>query len=158
MKTSILVFLALLFCLIMPAHAQDLAGRASVIDGDTLEIHGTRIRLSGVDAPESHQTCTDTQGQPWLCGQKAALALSDLIGEKTVHCVPESKDRYGRTIAACEVAGQDLGQWLVSHGWAVAYRRYSVRYIPDEETARAQHLGIWAGSFVMPWDFRHKKK
>lgn len=142
------------------AHATEhsIIGRASVIDGDTIEIHGTRIRLSGVDAPESHQTCTDTQGQPWLCGQKAALALSDLIGEKTVRCIPASKDRYGRTLATCDLKGQDLGAWLVSNGWAVAYRHYSEFYVPEEEAAKKDKLGIWNGTFTMPWDYRHQKK
>lgn len=155
-------FLALAFFISLTTTAQaasdDITGRASVIDGDTLEIHGQRIRLQGVDAPESSQTCADPDDEPWRCGQKAALALSDLIGQRPVHCVSSTKDRYGRTIAACDLDGQDLGKWLVANGWAVAYRRYSDRYISDEEEARANLRGIWAGTFTLPEDYRHSKK
>lgn len=160
MIRAIFLAIALIFSLTTTAQAasNDITGRASVIDGDTLDIHGQRIRLEGVDAPESSQTCADPEGEPWRCGQKAALALSDLIGQKPVRCVPSTKDRYGRTIATCDLDGEDLGKWLVANGWAVAYRHYSDRYIPDEEEAKAKRRGIWAGSFTMPWDYRHAKK
>ena len=72
----------------------EIAGRASVIDGDTIEIRGERIRLHGIDTPESSQLC-DLDGQPYRCGQQAALALADKIGEKTVRCAEKDVDRYG---------------------------------------------------------------
>ena len=140
------------------AAETSITGRASVIDGDTIEIHGTRIRLQGVDAPESAQTCTTPEGRPWPCGQRAALALADHLGQSTVHCVPSTKDRYGRTIATCDLDGEDLGHWLVSNGLAVAYRHYSEAYVPQEEAAKKDKLGIWNGTFTMPWDYRHQKK
>src|SRR5690606_21181125 len=73
-----------------------IVGRSSVIDADTLEIRGQRIRLEGVDAPESSQKCT-IAGQEWACGQKAALALSDWLADRTVSCAPTGQDRYKRT-------------------------------------------------------------
>ena len=134
--------------------ASDLAGRASVIDGDTLEIRGTRVRLIGIDAPESRQSCQDASGQPWRCGQRAALALADKIGSAPVTCEGDELDRYGRLLAVCQARGEDLGAWLVSEGLALAYRRYSEVYIGQEDAARAARRGVWAGIFVPPWDWR----
>jgi endonuclease YncB( thermonuclease family) len=131
-----------------------LVGRASIIDGDTLEIHGERVRVIGIDAPESEQTCLDAAGQSWRCGQRAALALADRIGAATVTCEGNERDRYGRLLAVCEARGEDLGAWLVSEGLALAYRRYSAAYIGQEDAARAAGRGIWGGSFVPPWDWR----
>lgn len=129
------------------------AGRSSVVDADTLEIHGTRIRLEGVDAPESSQRC-GAAGQEWACGQQAALALSDWIGDKPVSCRVNGSDRYQRKLARCTMDGQDMQAWLVSNGWAMAYRRYSTDYVAAEEVAQAAKLGLWRGEFVMPWDWR----
>jgi len=128
-------------------------GTSSVLDADTLEIHGTRIRLEGVDAPESSQRC-GTLGQEWACGQHAALALSDWIGDKTVSCEVNGSDRYQRKLARCTVDGQDMQVWLVSNGWAMAYRAYSTDYVAAEEVAQAAKLGLWRGEFVMPWNWR----
>lgn len=135
--------------------ASPLTGVASIVDGDTIEIHGQRIRLHGIDAPESRQLCT-INGKPYRCGQKAALALSDFIGRRTVSCEQRDTDRYGRVVAVCSVAGKDLGAWMVSHGHALAYRKYSLDYVPAEETAAAAKAGIWAGEFEAPWDWRKK--
>src|SRR5262245_53106307 len=99
----------------IPALAQTSAapivGRASVIDGDTIEIHGERIRLHGIDAPESTQPCTGADGRAWRCGQRAALALSDRIGAHTVSCDPRDRDRYGRIVAVCSAGGVVLNAW-----------------------------------------------
>jgi len=96
--------------------------RSSVVDGDTLDIHGQRIRILDIDAPESRQLCTQQDGKQWRCGQKPALALSDWIGQQTVSCETTKKDKYRRWLARCTVGGQDLGAWLASNGWAVPYR------------------------------------
>lgn len=134
--------------------AETLAGRASVIDGDTIELHGQRIRLHGIDAPEGGQTCETAAGKPWRCGTAAARALDGLTFGKTIVCAPQDIDRYGRIVATCEVAGLDLGGELVEQGLAVAYRSYSRAYVPAEGRARASKRGMWAGRFEMPWDWR----
>jgi endonuclease YncB( thermonuclease family) len=147
---------ALLFALLIaaPATAGDITGIASVTDGDSLEIRGIRIRLHGIDAPESRQLCTQPSGQTWRCGQRAALALADRIGRRTVSCLALDVDRYSRAIAVCQQGGQDLSRWMVREGWAVAYRRYSHDYVLDEIDAQRAGRNIWSGSFVMPWDWR----
>lgn len=132
----------------------DLVGIASVIDGDTIEIHGQRIRLEGIDAPESGQTCTRAGGQSWRCGQAAAVALSEHIGRAVIRCEPSGADHYGRTLAACFKDAEDLNRWLVSVGLAVAYRRYSLAYVGAEEEAHRGRLGVWSGEFDMPWIWR----
>ena len=146
---------SLLIALPLPANAQaPVTGTASVIDGDTIEIHGTRIRLHGIDAPESRQECRRPEGATWRCGQQAALALSNHIGRRPVTCKPLDRDRYGRVIATCSLSSGEINRWMVANGWAVSYRRYSLDYVADEDKARTAHLGIWAGPFEMPWDWR----
>jgi endonuclease YncB( thermonuclease family) len=141
------------------APAQDrIIGVASVIDGDTIEIHGQRIRLYGIDAPESSQLCTRRSGEAWRCGQKASFALADRIGRATISCQPRDQDRYGRVLAVCFKGGEDLNRWMVLNGWAVAYRRYSVDYVADEEAARRTQTNIWSGSFIMPEDWRVQQR
>lgn len=144
--------------LLSTGAAADIAGTASVIDGDTLEIHGQRIRLHGIDAPESAQTCRTANGKAWRCGQQAALALSDRIGRRPVTCREKDKDRYGRIVAVCSAGGEDLNGWLVSQGWALAYRQYATDYVGQEASAQAARAGIWQGEFVTPWDWRRGKR
>lgn len=147
----------LIICLLFAAlsvAAQAITGVASVTDGDSLEIQGMRIRLHGIDAPESRQLCTRPSGQSWRCGQQAALTLSDRIGRRGVNCEPRDIDRYGRTIAVCSQDGVDLNAWMVHEGWAVAYRQYSQDYVSAETEAQGAGRNVWSGSFVMPWDWR----
>ena len=139
------------------ASAEAIVGRASVIDGDTLEIHGTRIRLHGIDAPESGQLCS-VKGTKSRCGQLAALALADKIGNHTVSCEPRDRDRYNRVVAVCRADGEDLNAWMVSEGWAMAYRHYSTDYVQQEENAATSKIGIWQGDFVAPWVWRRGKR
>jgi endonuclease YncB( thermonuclease family) len=133
--------------------AEAIVGRASVIDGDTLEIHGARIRLYGIDAPERGQSCT-VQGKSSRCGQLAALALSDKIGTRPIACDPRDRDRYNRIVAVCRSDGEDINAWMVAQGWALAYRQYSTDYVKHEQRASASKLGIWQGEFVAPWEWR----
>jgi len=132
-------------------------GVASVIDGDTIEIHEQRIRLYGIDAPEASQPC-DLGGKPWRCGQASANALGDYIGRRTVTCEPRARDRYRRLVAACSVGGASISAWMVREGWAVAYRRYSQDFVADEATARAAKRGIWRSTFIVPWEWRAQRR
>ena len=139
----------------VPAKAGPLVGVATVIDGDTLEIHGQRIRLHGIDAPESGQTCEDAQAGTYRCGAKAALALADRLGRSPVTCTARDTDRYGRVVAVCRQGdGTDINRWMVEVGYALAYRRYSTDYVAAENVARAARIGFWQGAFVPPWDWR----
>ena len=135
-----------------PVHA-DVSGPARVVDGDTIEVSGSRIRLHGIDAPESGQLCC-AGGRAWQCGQQATGALKDRIDGRSVDCEERDRDRYGRIVALCRAGGSDLGAWLVAHGWALAYHRYSVAYVSDEASAKASRRGLWRGAFVAPWDWR----
>lgn len=131
-----------------------ISGFATVIDGDTIEIHGQRVRLWGIDAIESGQLC-QLDGKPWRCGQDAALGLDARLQNQVVSCRPLNQDRYGRIVAKCAVQGRDLGSWLVSEGIALDYTYYSSgAYKSEQASAQAEMLGIWRGSFEMPWEWR----
>ena len=145
-------FLLSIFVLPVSAHA-DVSGPARVIDGDTIEVNGSRVRLHGIDAPESEQLCC-AGGTAWQCGQHATRALTDRVDGRVVDCEERDLDRYGRIVALCRAGGSDLGAWLVAHGWALAYRRYSDAYVSDEASAEASRRGLWRGAFVEPWDWR----
>lgn len=131
-----------------------IAGDARVIDGDTLAIGGTRIRLAGIDAPELGQLCG-----PVHCGLAAKRHLSEIIGADTVTCVASGLDRYGRTLARCSTSRvRDLGEMMTATGYAMAYRRYSTAYVDAEDAAKAEHLGLWRWSFGNPEDWRRGKR
>jgi endonuclease YncB( thermonuclease family) len=146
---------ALILGSIPVALAGDLTGQASVIDGDTLEIHGTRIRLWGVDAPESSQLCRGDDSLPYRCGAKAANDLDAFIARRPVSCLSVTLDQYGRTVVLCSVGGIDLGEWLVRSGLALDWPQYSRRRY-DAVQREAEHAGrgMWAGSYVEPWLYR----
>jgi endonuclease YncB( thermonuclease family) len=130
-----------------------ISGTAKVTDGDTIKISGTKIRIHGIDAPEGKQTCK-LPDKIIRCGAIATDAMKKLVKGITVTCQQTDTDRYGRTIAICRANGVDIGQRLVQTGWAIAYRRYSTRYVVDEDAARAGKLGMWKGEFVKPWEWR----
>ncbi|ALN75648.1 hypothetical protein M673_23175 (plasmid) [Aureimonas sp. AU20] len=136
-------------------------GRATVVDGDTLAIEGTkaRIRLYGMDAPESSQTCDDAAGKRYLCGGRAAQYLADLIGRSgRVTCFEEDRDRYGRIVAECATLGNVvLNAAMVKAGWAIEYKQYSDgRYSQEEAEAKAAKRGIWVGQFIEPSRWRNQ--
>lgn len=133
--------------------AREVSGPAQVIDGDTLDVAGVRVRLHGVDAPETAQGCL-ADGETWACGREATRALLRRIDGRPVTCEARDVDQYGRMVAVCRRDGQDVNAWLVAEGWALAYRRYSADYVDEEASARTAHRGMWRGEFVVPWDWR----
>lgn len=139
-----------------PGFANSIAGQASVIDGDTIEIHGERIRLVSIDAPEARQPCFDRQGRAWRCGQQAALALSDFIAFRPVTCLSEGRDRYRRILGDCAVAGTSLSAWMIENGWAVPYYDRNHLHAAAADRAEAAQRGIWSGKFEMPSDWRRR--
>ena len=143
--------LLMLLLLSSRAFANDFVGQASVIDGDTLEIHGTRIRLWGVDAPESSQLCRGADSNLYRCGANAANDLDTFIARRPVNCTRISEDQYGRSVATCSVGGTELGEWLVRNGLALDWPQYSKgRYVAAERDADRSGRGMWAGSYVEP--------
>ena len=121
--------------------------------GDTINLNNKVIRFSGIDAPELKQTCL-LGDQKVSCGLSAKIILIEKIGNVTPKCVSEGKDVYARTLAECFVNGESLSKFLVRSGYAFAYRKYSTKFIKDEEFAKANKLGMWAMTFQYPWDFR----
>lgn len=147
-----------------PPEPPAIVGRASVIDGDTIEIRGQRIRLWGIDAPESRQTCTRV-GETYRCGQEAANALADLLQASTVTCQPQGRpDRYRRVVARCSITriiGRDVrdridaAEHMVEQGHALDYPRYSRgAYATWQAEAQRDRRGMWAGEFQRPWEWR----
>ncbi|MCY4589829.1 MAG: thermonuclease family protein [Alphaproteobacteria bacterium] len=130
------------------------------IDGDTLTLKGVMVRLQGIDAPESGQSCRNAQNRPYPCGAVATAALKLMLASGGVRCDFEPKPgRYGRKIGYCYASdGTDINRWMVRQGFAVAYREYSKRYIKAEEAARKAKTGLWQGAFVLPWKWRRGKR
>lgn len=135
------------------ALAASFAGPAHVVDGDTLDLSGVRVRLFGIDAPESRQRC-DPAGRDWACGIWASRKMAALIGAAEVACVARDRDRYGRVVAICSVSGRDLGRAMVRAGAARAYLRYSRDYLPDENLAKSEARGLWSGPAQSPEAWR----
>jgi len=129
------------------------ADNLKIVDGDTIVLNGEKIRFSGIDTPELKQTCIQDD-QKINCGMHAKLLLVKKIGNNTPKCISEGKDVYKRTLAECFINGESLSSFLVRSGYAFAYRKYSKKFIKDEEFAKANNLGMWAMSFQYPWDFR----
>ena len=124
-----------------------------VVDGDTIVLNGEKIRFSGIDTPELKQTCMNGD-EKVLCGKTAKMLLIKKIGSKTPKCISEGKDIYKRTLAECFINGESLSAFLVRSGYAFAYRKYSDKFIKDEEFAKKNKFGMWAMTFQYPWDFR----
>ena len=124
-----------------------------ITDGDTIKINGEKIRFSGIDTPELNQSCVK-KGVKNSCGLNAKQILIDKILDNKVKCIKEGKDRYKRILAECFVNNESLSRYLVRSGYAFAYRKYSKKFIIDEDYARSNKLGMWSMEFEYPWDFR----
>ena len=129
------------------------ADQLTVTDGDTIRIGEERIRFSGIDAPELKQTCL-YQEIEFNCGEFSKNLLIEKITNQEVSCIREIKDQYGRTLAECFVGKESLSSYLVREGYAFAYRKYSDKFILDEEYAQSKGKGMWNMDFIFPWDFR----
>lgn len=148
----------------LPAQTP-LIGQAEAVDGDTIRLGGVRVRLWGIDAPEAHQTCLDASGRPWACGEAATAALRKMLADGGgVECEAVDRDRYGREVARCWtlcpktwpcITHRDLSSRMVALGLAVEWPKYSHgAYQDQQQAAKAEHLGIWAGTFTEPAEWR----
>lgn len=147
---------------VVPAPgAAVVAGATRVVDGDTLVVSGTRIRLYGIDAPETKQVCTRPDGSAWTCGVSAGDALRAKVAQAggNVHCVVLNKDRYGRDVALCDAGGDDIATWMVERGWALAYKAYGgSAFAKPEAVARNAKAGVWASELTPPWEWRAQQR
>jgi endonuclease YncB( thermonuclease family) len=138
-----------------PQVRREIVGKAWVIDGDTIDVARVRIRLLGIDAPESDQTCTDPEGKRWYCGHAATHVLIRHLAGHRLRCGAVGFDKYHRTLAVCALPdGADVNAWLVREGWAVAYGHYRA----EEAQARAAKRGIWTSSFIQPAQWRRQHR
>ena len=144
-SVSLLIF----FLIFNQVKSQDLR----VVDGDTIDLNGEKIRFTGIDTPELKQTCIK-EGVIDPCGVIAKEILIEKISGHKVECVSEGKDQYKRTLAECFVNGESLSIYLVRSGYAFAYRRYSKKFVKDEDYAKANQIGMWAMKFDYPWEYR----
>ena len=152
-KATLVISISLLISLIAYSHTN--AQNVQITDGDTIKINGEKIRFSGIDTPEMKQTCIENEiVNP--CGVTAKNILMDKISNNEVVCISEGKDRYKRTLAECFVNDESLSSYLVRSGYAFAYRRYSKKFIADEEYAKSNKIGMWSMKFDYPWDWRKK--
>ncbi len=157
-----LIFFLLSYNDIKSDEVKIISGIAKVTDGDTIRIEGKKIRFFGIDAPEKKQQCK----KPWLsisfisfskdypCGQISTDKLKRKINNKLLICKWSNKDRYKRYIAECFKDKTNINAWIVRNGYAVAYRKYSKKFVSQEIFAKKEKLGLWSGTFMMPWDYR----
>ena len=160
--STCLIFLSLTNIDVVSQEIKLISGVAKVIDGDTIRIEKKKIRLFGIDAPEKKQKCR----KPWLtilfltfnkdypCGQISTLKLKQKINDKFVTCKSTNLDRYKRLIAECFKNKININKWMVRNGYAVAYKKYSKKYSASENIAKKDKLGLWIGTFQMPWEWR----
>tara|TARA_B100000579_G_scaffold162760_1_gene132194 strand:+ start:155 stop:616 length:462 start_codon:yes stop_codon:yes gene_type:complete len=149
MKQITLIIILIIFSLNTKVQADNI----KIIDGDTIIINKEKIRFSGIDTPELKQTC-QKNNKIYYCGIKAKRILIRKIGKNIPKCIKEGKDIYKRTLAECFINGESLSAFLVRSGYAFAYRKYSKKFISDEEFAKANNLGMWSMKFQYPWEYR----
>ena len=149
LKFSIIYLIFSLFLLVSNLFAS----HVNVVDGDTIKLGDVKIRFSGIDAPEINQTCVASEGKV-ACGKISRDILITKVTNNKISCIDEGKDFYGRVLGECFVNGESLSRYLVREGFAFAYRKYSDKFISDEEYAKSNRLGMWSMKFQYPWDYR----
>ena len=168
-KLIILIIISIIFFIltyidVRSENINKITGFAKVIDGDTIKINSKKIRLYGIDAPEKKQKCKKIYltisfmsfTKDYMCGEVSTQKLIKKINKQKLNCNILDVDRYKRLIGECFKRNINLNSWMVSNGYAVAYRKYSKKYVSDEINAKNKKLGIWQGEFEMPWDYRRK--
>lgn len=158
------IFFILTYNDVRSENINKISGFAKVVDGDTIKINSKKIRLYGIDAPEKKQKCKKTYltisfmsfTKDYMCGEVSTQKLIKKINNQKLNCNIIDVDRYKRLIGECFKRNINLNSWMVSNGYAVAYRKYSKKYVSDEINAKHNKLGIWQGKFEMPWDYRRK--
>ena len=150
-------FLVLIINTLSFSKVLNASSSLKIIDGDTIILNSEKIRFYGIDTPEIKQTCTDNYGHTYLCGVKAKLELEKIIGSRKVSCIKKTKDRYKRSISICYVDKNDINSLMVKRGWALAYRKYSKKYLKDEAIAKLNNAGMWSGKFITLWKWRRMK-
>ncbi len=141
MVRALTIALALAATLPCAAQAEVIAGNAAAIDGDSLIVAGTKVRLFGIDAPELNQNC-QRDGETWACGKAAKEQLAALIVGTQVDCKRVSTDSYGRAVSTCQAGSEDLNRVMVENGLATAYREYSLAYEGEDAQAKSKGLGM----------------
>ena len=150
------IFLISIFLLVFLLTINDIKSQElKIVDGDTIRLDGEKIRFTGIDTPELKQTCVKN-GNKNFCGVTAREILIEKIADNKVECISKGKDQYKRTLAECFVNNESLSSYLVRSGYAFAYRRYSKKFIVDEDYAKEKQAGMWAMKFEYPWDYRKK--
>ena len=168
-KLIILIIISIIFFIltyidVRSENINKISGFAKVVDGDTIKINSKKIRLYGIDAPEKKQKCKKTYltisfmsfTKDYMCGEVSTQKLIKKINKQKLNCNILDVDRYKRLIGECFMRNINLNSWMVSNGYAVAYTKYSKKYVSDEINAKNNKLGIWQGKFEMPWDYRRK--
>ena len=158
------IFFILTYNDVRSENINKISGFAKVVDGDTIKINSKKIRLYGIDAPEKKQKCKKTYltisfmsfTKDYMCGEVSTEKLIKKINKQKLNCNILDVDRYKRLIGECFKRNINLNSWMVSNGYAVAYTKYSKKYVSDEINAKNNKLGIWQGKFEMPWYYRRK--
>ena len=163
-KKILYSFVLLILCFNFPSFGSELiSGMAKIIDGDTIKVGEKKIRLYGIDSPEKGQNCKKLYfsflifnfQKDYKCGEKSTLVLMKKLKDKKIECILQNnKDRYKRYIGTCYIENQDINGWLVKNGHAIAYKKYSKKYLLDEQYAKENKLGLWKGTFMKPEEWR----
>ena len=164
-KKFLIKFLLFLFFFI-PANSEIISGKAITIDGDTIKIKNKKIRLHGIDAPEIKQLCQRTFlsififsfQENYKCGEISKKKLEKYVKNNIIKCKVEGIDRYKRILGTCYKNTININSRMVRNGYAVAYKKYSKKYLSVEREAKREELGLWKGKFDKPWDWRKNVK